>query len=202
MATDVRLKLGLGDHGRRLSLDEFWHADYEEGYCYEIIDGRLYVSPQPNLPEGRIDRWIDLKLVLYAHGHPEVINYVHAKPRVFVHARPEATVPEPDVAAYHDFPLDQPLRGSSWENISPILVVEVLSPNDPDKDLDRNVELYLLVPSIKEYWILDGRDDPDRPTLIVRRRHGKRWVVRRHEGGETFTTRLLPGFELLIDPHR
>ena len=57
----------------------------------------------------------------------------------------------------------------SWEDVSPILVAEVLYASDPYKDLVRNVELYLRVPSIREYWILDGRDfrrrtDPDRPS--------------------------------------
>jgi Uma2 family endonuclease len=202
MATAVRSKLGPGDHNRQLSLDEFLHGDYEEGYRYEIIDGRLYVSPLPDLPEGRLDRWIDLKLVFYAQAHPEVINYVHAKPRVFVHARPRATVPEPDVAAYRDFPVEADLREVQWQNVSPVLVVEVLSADDPDKDLVRNVDLYLQVPSIREYWVLDGLTDPNRPTLIVRRRHGKRWVVREYEAGQTFTTKLLPGFELIIDPRR
>ncbi len=50
--------------------------------------------------------------------------------------------------------------------------------------------------------MLDGRQDPNQPTLIVRRRHGKRWVVREYTAGGTCTTKLLPGFELLIDPRR
>jgi Uma2 family endonuclease len=194
------LKIGPADHDRPITLDELRSAEYEEGYRYEVIDGRLYVSPLPNLPEARLDRWIDLKLAFYSHLHPGVINYVTAKPRVFVHARPEATVPEPDVAAYRDFPLQSSLEEARWEDVSPVLVVEVLSEEDADKDLVRNVELYLLVPSIKEYWILDGRGNPNEPTLIVRRRHGKRWVLREHGPGEKFSTKLLPGFELLIDP--
>ena len=44
------LHIGPHDHGRELTDDEFVAADYEEGYKYELIDGSLYVSPQPNLP--------------------------------------------------------------------------------------------------------------------------------------------------------
>jgi Uma2 family endonuclease len=195
------LKLGKADHGRPLTLDEFWHSDYMEGYRYELIDGKLYVCPQPNLPEARVDRWITRKLEAYSDQHPEIINAVFNKARVFVPGRPGATVPEPDVAAYHAFPLNVDFRAVRWHDVSPLLVVEVLSAEDPDKDLVRNVRLYHQVPSISEYWIFDGRIDPNRPLFTARRRYGRRWRLIHRAFGDTYTTRLLPGFELLIDPH-
>jgi Uma2 family endonuclease len=131
-----------------------------------------------------------------------VINHVCAKARVFIPDRPDATVPEPDVAAYHDFPHDTPLRNLRWEDVSPILVVEVLDEDNPDKDLDRNVKLYRQVPSIQEYWVIDPRPDPEQPTLIVYRRSGKRWRKSTIDPGDTYTTRFLPDFELIVDPRR
>jgi Uma2 family endonuclease len=202
MSTVSRGKLGPADHGRKLPLDELYSAEYQEGYRYEIIDGALYVAPAQDLPEGRLDRWIDLALTFYSRERPDVINYTHAKPRVFVHSHPEETVPEPDVAAYKDFPLNAALREIRWQDVSPVLVVEVISADDPKKDYVRNVDLYLEVPSIKEYWIVDGRPDPDEPKLTVYRRRGKRWVVREYAYGDTYTTKLLPDFELVIDPRR
>jgi Uma2 family endonuclease len=196
------MKLGPGDHGRPMTLEEFYSGDYQEGYWYEIIDGKLYVSPLPNMPQGLLELWLYKKLDRYSDDHLEVINLVYNKTRVEVHGRPGATIPEPDIAAYHDFPLNEPLGEVQWEEVSPILVAEILSADDPDKDLVRNVELYFEVPSIKEYWIFDNRANPDQPAMTMRRRHGKRWVVRHYGFGETYTTRLLPGFELIIDPRR
>ena len=195
-------KLGPADHGRPMTFEAFMAGDYEEGYQYELIDGRLYVSPAANLPQDWVERWLHGKLDRYAREHPDIINYVTAGARVFVPGRRRITTPEPDLAAYHDFPLHLPLRRLRWQDVSPILVGEVLSIDDPDKDLVRNVELYFLVPSIKEYWVLDTRDDPDRPTLRVHRRHGSRWRVIDLAYGDTYTTKLLPGFELIIDPRR
>jgi Uma2 family endonuclease len=61
--------------------------------------------------------------------------------------------------------------------------------------------LYRQVPSIREYWIIDGRDDPDRPAMLVYRRRGQRWQNPiRFEYGTEYTTRLLPGFRLLLNP--
>jgi Uma2 family endonuclease len=203
MSMATILKIGPGDHGRPMTLEEFTADDYEEGYQYELIDGRLYVSPRPNLPQGFIETWIFRALQRYSDAHPDIINHVHPNARVFVPGRPGVTNPEPDVAAYHNFPLHLPIRELRWQDVSPVLVVEVLSLDDPDKDLVRNVELYLEVPSILEYWIVDTRHDPEQPTMQVYRRRGRRWQrVIEVTAGATYTTRLLPGFELTLVPRR
>jgi Uma2 family endonuclease len=119
-----------------------------------------------------------------------------------VPGRRATTAPEPDIAAYRDFPLYLPLRQRNWRNFSPILVAEIISADTADKDLVRNLELYLQVPSIREYWIIDPRIDPDQPTLTVHRRRGSRWQQPIEvAGGGTYTTRLLPDFVLTLDVH-
>ena len=201
MIQRTRLHLGPGDHGRRLPYDEFMAADYEGGYKYEIIDGELYVSPLPNPGQEWVETELLFRLYDYAREHPEVINHVSNKTRVFVHSRPEATVPEPDLAAYQDYPQRPPRGGRRWETVSPVLVAEVISPSDPNKDLVRNVELYWQVPSIKEYWIFDLRPLADYP-LVVYRRQARKWKIIKLAAGETYTTRLLPGFELMVEPNQ
>jgi Uma2 family endonuclease len=196
------LVLSPTDHGRPMTRQEFEAARGQEGYRYELIEGKVYVCPTPNLPHDIIRDWLLDVLKDYGRARPDILNYVSPQARVYVPGREEATNPEPDLAAYSDFPRHLLIREQSWENISPILVAEVVSEDDPGKDLERNVELYAQVPSIREYWILDPRADADRPTLTVYRRRGRRWqnpiLV---PPGETYTTRLLPGLELLVDPH-
>jgi hypothetical protein len=57
-----------------LTLDEFLAAEYQPGYKYELIDGRLDVSPEANFPHDRNKEWIHGELFLYSRQHPEVIN--------------------------------------------------------------------------------------------------------------------------------
>ena len=40
------------------------------------------------------------------------------------------TNPQPDLAAYRDFPLHLPFDQVRWQDVSPVLVVEVLSLRD------------------------------------------------------------------------
>jgi len=196
------LKLGPKDHGRPLSYQEYLAGDYVEGYHYELIDGRLYVSPEANLSEYRVENWLRVRLEIYSYHNPDHINFVAAKARVFVPDRDDTTTPEPDIAAYRGFPNHLPFDEVKWEEVSPLLVVEILSAEDPNKDLVRNVELYRQIPSIKEYWILDNREDPNRPSMLVYRRSGRSWRQIEVAFGETYRTRLLPGFELVLDPHK
>jgi Uma2 family endonuclease len=195
-----RLHLTPADASRALSIEEFEGASAEEGYRYELIHGRLVVSPVPNLSHEDVVEWIVEALRAYARTHPEVINRAKAPARVFV-PDSDDTAPEPDVACYHDYPTRLPLDQRDWRLISPVLVVEVLSPDNADKDRERNVELYLRVPSIREYWIIDPLEDPNRPSLTVRRRRGQRWQKPIEiEFGESYETRLLPGLTLVVDP--
>ncbi len=184
-----------------MTLEEYEEGDYEQGYKYELIDGKLYVSPEPNVPEGLVENWLGRKLQRYREDNPRVINFVHHKTRVFVPGRPGETVPEPDIAAYRNFPLRRRWRDIRWQDVTPILIVEILTGDDPSKDLVRNVELYFQVLTVKEYWVVDAREDPEQPAMRVHRRYGKRWKILDLSYGDVYTTRLLPGFELIINPH-
>jgi len=195
----LALQLCSADHGRILTHDEWENAEYQPGFKYELIEGRLYVSPQPNQPENFLEEWIGLALRLYAIQNPEIVNYVTSKSRVYVDDL-EETVPEPDLSVYKDYSTEAVEDGRNWSTCNPVLVVEVLVDGDEAKDLTRNPEIYLAVPSIKEYWVVDGRINWRQPNIICHRRYGKRWVIRTHTAGSLFTSRLLPGFELLIKP--
>ena len=196
-----RVRLTPAWAGRDISLEEFENADGQEGWRYELIDGRIEVSPAPDMPHDVILTWITRLFIYYKDAHPEVVNYVTNHSRVFVPGRRAATCPEPDFAAYRNYPHTLPVRKRSWRDISPLLVMEALSENST-KDLVRNVELYLEVPSIREYWIFDPREDTEDPSLRVYRKRGRAWQKPIDVAfGATYTTRLLPDFSLLINPN-
>ena len=195
----TQLYLTPRDAGRPLSLEEFESASGQEGYHYELIEGKLEVSPLPNLPHDFIRKWLERRLDDYSDRYSEIIGHVQAPARVFVPGQPETTTPEPDVAAYRDFPSDTPIEELNWQDVSPVLVAEIISADTADKDLVRNLALYLRVPSIREYWIVDPRASASRPHLTVYRRRGQRWQQPIEvAGGDPYTTRLLPDFELVL----
>jgi Uma2 family endonuclease len=198
----VQTKVGPKDHGTPISDWDFDSADFVPGYRYELIDGRVYVSSEPDPPENALEGWLEDALKAYSRKRPDVVSYVTPKARVYVPGRRRMTIPEPDLACYNDLTREQALRGAQWHQHSPILVAEVLVAGDPVKDLERNVELYLLVPKIGEYWVLDGREDALEPVLTRHRRRRETWAVSTVPFGAKLTTPLLPGFALVLDPRK
>src|SRR5438105_339381 len=103
-AMKTLLKLGPGDKGRTLSWEEFCSAHWQEGFRYELIGGKLYVSPSPNVPHEFLVEWLSDLLKAYSRANPSVINHVSSHPRLFVPDNEDVTAPEPDLAAYSGYP--------------------------------------------------------------------------------------------------
>ncbi len=197
----VGLYLTPADAGREVSLEEFEHADGEEGWDYELIDGRIEASPTPELPHDSILSWLNPRFIDYSRAHPEIVNYLSNRPRVYIPNRPAATCPRPDFAAFQNFPTHLSYRQRRWKDVSPLLVGEIISPDYREKDLVRNVELYLQSPTIREYWIFDPLADADGWFMRVYRKRGRVWQKPIDVAlGATYTTRLLPEFSLIVDP--
>ena len=201
-ATAPPLRLTPAWAGRDVSLEQFERANGKEGWRYELIDGRIEAFPTPQLPHDLIVEWINDCLRAYRDAHREVVNYVSGGSRVFIPSRREATCPQPDLAAFRDYPIRWPRQMRRWQDTKPILVVEVLSEGYHQKDLVRNVALYKEAASVKEYWILNPLDSGDHPTLRAYRKRGSSWQrpINLPFGG-TYTPPLLPGFTLVVDPN-
>lgn len=202
MTSKTKLYLTPSDEGKALGLDDFLAADAQEGYSYELIDGRLVVSPLPDMPHDRLRKWLERRFDVYAELRPDVINFIAGPARLILPTLTEGvTAPEADIACYQGFPLGALDDEVDWRSVNPYLVVEVISPNTAAKDLERNVEVYRRVRSIREYWILDPRDEStNRPSMTVYRRRGSNWqrAIEVPAGG-TYTTRFLPDFTVVLD---
>src|SRR5205823_3887438 len=95
----------------------------------------------------------------YFRKHPQVGDHVTRGAAVFVPSKEGLTVPQPDVAAYRDFPHERlNSRGFSWREVFPLLVARIAGPDAINKDFFRDVQLYELVASIREYWIVIALD--------------------------------------------
>ena len=175
--TDRIRVFGPRDAGEVVSADEFLRGRGESGFRFELINGELHVSPAPDpCAQNLADR---IHWLLRSYRSPEGRGFaeVVTTPRVFLESSPQEldTIPEPDVAAYEQYP-PKPVR--SYRGVYPALVVEIVTPSSVYKDYVRNYELYTRVPTVFEYWIVDPTKDPARPTLAVHKRT---------EGGQPFT---------------
>lgn len=184
-----------------MTIEDWNRAIGREGSTYELLDGRLCVHPFPEAPHEALQHWLQHAIINYEDVNSAIIQRLTVRAKEYVSNRLGPTIFTPDLAVYLDPGTDRSARHRSWADISPTIVGEVLEPPNINSKLDLKVEIYLQVPSIREYWIVDRRLDWDRPKLTVYRKRGKRWQIPIEVPfGGTYETKLLPGFKLIVDP--
>jgi len=178
--TLTALRIGPADHGRRLKLDEFIEAEFEEGWVYELARGVVEVTEVPGPWHGRIVDRLARMFIHYDEQHPGRINYqrpeIRLETRRFLGRRLEflavcrvvvnyragggecrkrlpgmVSDRHPDLAIYLD---PEPSGHKVWTKWVPHIVDEVVSPGGEQRDFVDKHEEYLRV-GVREYWILD-----------------------------------------------
>ncbi|GMU37044.1 MAG: Uma2 family endonuclease [Phycisphaerae bacterium] len=187
--------VGPEDHGRIMTLAEYRAARGAPGYKYELIDGALVVSPNP-IPNH--DYWIQYvrnAIAAYARRHLGKVAHISEAAEVEVVGRTAPTRPIPDLSVYDAFPYPPP---PSWDDVVPVLVVEVISNRRAAKDTVRNRHLYWQVRGLREYGIINPENAPLAPTLIaLRRKRGARtWDERVVPFGRSYRSGALPGLSI------
>jgi len=159
---------------------------------YELLNGRIVVSPPAGWPHGRIGTAVVVVLERYAKQHR--IGRVFASSTGF--DLPSGDTLEPDgslvtTARWNATP--PPVFGQFLE-VVPDLVVEILSPSTRSHDLTEKNDVYAKN-GVDEYWIIDPRGR----SLTVFSRAGEAF-----DGGTTRThgpvpSRLLPDLDATVE---
>ncbi len=190
MATITR-QIGPADHGQPLTLDEFIHADFEDGWLYELARGVIVVTEVPGINHGRIVGRLIEMFVVYGLNHPGVINYRASGSECRLRLPGMQSDRHPDQAVYLVPLLRDDLLGPAG---SPQIVVEVVSKGGEDRDHVESAKSTFASAS-SEYWILD----PAQQRILVLRRAGDTWEETVVAAGTTYRTHLLPGLEVRPD---
>lgn len=190
-----RGQLGPDDAGRLMTLEDFQRTTEVPGFICELIDGVLNVSPAPLPAHQYWVRMVRQNLEGFAERYPARINFVTEDCEVIVPGRPGPTRPRPDVAAFSGFPKRAPKK---WDDVCPVIVVEVISERRARKDTVRNRRFYWIAGGILEYWVLDTSIDEDAPDLLahVRRPGATEWEVIVTRFGDTYRSPTIPGLRI------
>jgi Uma2 family endonuclease len=186
MSTKSELRLGIADHGVKLTREEFADAQYQEPWRYERVNGRLVVmapaGPDHQKPNNRIRSYLGA----YELAHPEIIEYVFSEAWV-------STTRETDrIADIGVFLVAAKTREEGPERV-PDIAFEVVSGGGEDRKrdyVDKRAE-YLRIGG-REYVIVDRFE---RQVTILRRSRGR--FVESHLGQtDAYTSPLLPGLKI------
>jgi Uma2 family endonuclease len=181
------IKIGPEDHGRRMRLEEFDHAEGQEGYLYELSRGIITVMDVPRLRHLAQVNAIRLQFTAYMLAYPGRIYALASGNECKILVTDLESERHPDLALYKTSHADTEDIWSTW---IPELVIEVISRSSKHRDYEEKPEEYFRF-GVTEYWILDA----DRQEMLVLRRSRGRWVERTIRPPQVYRTRLLPGFE-------
>jgi Uma2 family endonuclease len=163
----------------------------DNGTCYEIVDGELFMSKQPHWHHqntcGNIYEVLQNWSRETGHGRASL-----APGLIFDDTNDVA----PDVVWVSDERLEAILGEDGHLHGAPELVVEVLSPGTKNERRDREAKLKLYsLRGVQEYWIANWQLQ----TVEVYRRQGVApRLVGTWQVGDELTSPLLPGFAVRV----
>ena len=183
-------RISPADNGRRMTLDEFEDADFEEGYRYELARGVLEVSEVPNDPHGFIVFNFNCAVSEYHRRHPGRILRFGGAGEFRLRLPVMISGRHPDFAVV--------VSGASKDRRGrrpPSLVVEVVSEGGEARDRDylTKKEEYLAFGAL-EYWIID----PEMRRVTVLIRDGDAWAETVFTENQAASGLVLLGFAVPV----
>ena len=141
---------GLAWRSPRVRLVDLEHLSVDGNLRYEILKGELVVTPAPRRSHmavaARLVNLIGPRLVADARNWSmaiQPINLAYETDAVTYQCQPDLSV------------FDQPLEAVvADETLQPVIVIEIVSPGNPENDYIWKVEAYARM-GIPEYWIVD-----------------------------------------------
>jgi hypothetical protein len=182
------IKIGPADHGRKMSLADFDHAEVQEGHLYELGRGVIVVSDVPKRRHLAQVLETRMQLTAYQLANPNRIYAICSGSECKLLIARDESERHPDLAIYKTLP---PREGDDfWSSWIPELVIEVVSPGSELRDYQEKREEYLAF-GVREYWIFDA----EKEEMLVLQRVGGRWRERIVRPPDVYKTRLFPGLQ-------
>lgn len=170
---------------------KFTYEDYlllPEEKRYELIDGDLYMIPAPRPRHQFISQRIGIPLVQFVEER-NLGRVIFAPCDIYLS---QQDVVQPDILFISSDRL--PIIKEPYIQGAPDLVVEVISPSDPERDRDLKRKLYSRY-GVREYWIVD----PEAKTIeILTRYEGSLKTFQTFVAEESLKSPLLGDFQLSL----
>lgn len=176
--------------------EEFWEWLQERPpsdiHHYELIHGRIVMSPPAGWPHGRLGARLVARLSAHVEGwRLGIVLYATAGFDL-----PTGDTLEPDVSfiGAERFAAGPEPRRGRFLRIVPNLAVEILSRSTARRDCTEKHEIYARA-GVEEYWIVD----PDRREVAVFSLEGERFGPARVVASGPLPSRLLGDLVLTVE---
>lgn len=163
----------------------------DDGSRYEIIDGELYVSKQPDMQHQIVCG--NVFFLLQSWSNSTQTGIAIFEPGI-IFTNDNAVVP--DVVWISNERFITALQADGKFHSCPELVVESLSPGVENERRDREIKLRLYSRrGAKEYWVVNWQE---RSLEVYQRQEGLLELVKTLDETDTLQSPLLPGFSCRV----
>lgn len=169
----------------KLTIEDHQHFP-DDGKRYEILSGKLVVTPSPTYEHQSISANLLFLIATYLRQNP-IGEFLHAPLDVIL---ANDTVCQPDLLYIRKERLAE--IASDWVRGAPDLAIEILSPSSAILDMHRKKIVYARF-GIREYWVVDPASRTVLRHLWADGGYGEGEL---HEGSGVIVTPLLPGLEI------
>lgn len=165
-------------------------AALDDGYRYELLNGRIVMTPPAGWPHGGIEVRLGAALFAVA-GEGRVTGSSQG------YILPAGHVVEPDVAyiSPERWAACEPEDGA-FLPVVPDLVIEILSPKTRSRDRGEKRGLYERA-GVREYWLVDPRER--QVTVLVAGDDGRYTAEHLFEAGQRASSTVLPALSIDLD---
>lgn len=174
-----------------LDKDVYTRKDYEklpEGAPYQLIGGKLIMTPAPEVQHQRVSRDVGFKLHEFIKKNG--LGEVFLAP-IDVQLS-EHDVYQPDIVFIHKDRLD--VIGRKKIEAAPDIVMEILSPSTGYYDLKTKYDSYEQA-GVKEYWIIDHHR---KKVDVYQNKNGKFQLHNESGDSEEVVSAILPEFSISL----
>ncbi|HET6248086.1 MAG TPA: Uma2 family endonuclease [Tepidisphaeraceae bacterium] len=188
------VQIGPGDAGKRMRLEDFDHAEGQEGHLYELSRGVITVMDVPDRKHLAQLNAARRQFSAFDLSHPGSIHTIAGGGECKILLSSEESERHPDLAIY----LKESTAADDeefWATWVPEIAVEIVSRGSRQRDYVEKREEYLKF-GVREYWIIDAESEE----MLVLRRSGSRWIERVIGADQTYRTKLLAGFDFEMGP--
>jgi Uma2 family endonuclease len=169
----------------------FTYQDYarlSDDRRYEVIGGKLLLTPSPRTWHQRVS--LNLTIALVEHVREHDLGEVLEAPCDVVLS--ETDVVQPDILFIRKDRLD--IIGEKFVSAAPDLLVEILSPGTKTRDRKLKFRLYARF-GVRELWIVDA---PERSVEVYVNAGGRFQLGERYSFRETLRSKILPRLRILL----
>ena len=169
--------------------EHYTYDDYitwDDDVRYELIDGVAYALAAPNTMHQKLSGRLYLKLDSFMRGKKCDVFYAPYDVRLN-YDKGDDTVVQPDLLVV----CDKTKIDKKGCNGAPDLIIEIVSPSDPSRDLFQKYHKYLLA-GVREYWIVD----PDSKLVTLCVLDGDRYITKIYTEEDLIPSSIFDGLSI------